>query len=83
MFRLCNFIEKRLQHKCFPVNSAKFFRTPFSLNIFGQLIKVEAVTKLKINFERNGIMNWLCKHLSLTLIVVSTISESKDIVGES
>ena len=24
----CNFIEKRLQHRCFPVNIAKFLRTP-------------------------------------------------------
>ena len=23
-----NFIKKRLQHKCFPVNTAKFLRTP-------------------------------------------------------
>ena len=23
-----NFIKKRLQHKCFPVNLAKFLRTP-------------------------------------------------------
>ena len=25
----CNFIKKRLWHKCFPVNFAKFLRTPF------------------------------------------------------
>ena len=25
----CNFIEKRLQHRCFPVNIAKFLRTAF------------------------------------------------------
>ena len=24
-----NFIKKRLQHRCFPVNIAKFLRTPF------------------------------------------------------
>ena len=26
--KTCNFIKKRLQHKCFPVNSATFLRTP-------------------------------------------------------
>ena len=25
----CNFIKKRLWHRCFPVNFAKFLRTPF------------------------------------------------------
>ena len=25
----CNFIKNRLQHRCFPVNIAKFLRTPF------------------------------------------------------
>ena len=25
----CNFIKKRLQHRCFPVNFVKFLRTPF------------------------------------------------------
>ena len=28
----CNFIKKRLQHRCFPVNSAKFLRTPILKN---------------------------------------------------
>ena len=27
--RACNFIEKRLQHRCFPVKFAKFLRAPF------------------------------------------------------
>ena len=28
----CNFIKKRLQHKCFPMKFAKFLRTPFLQN---------------------------------------------------
>ena len=28
-FKACNFIKKRLQHKCFLVNIAKFLRTAF------------------------------------------------------
>ena len=27
--RACNFIKKRLWHRCFPVNFAKFLRIPF------------------------------------------------------
>ena len=27
--RACNFIKKRLQHRCFLAKSAKFLRTPF------------------------------------------------------
>ena len=26
----CNFIENRLQHKCFPLNIGKFLATPIS-----------------------------------------------------
>ena len=29
----CNFIKKRLQDRCFPVNTAKFLRTPILKNI--------------------------------------------------
>ena len=29
----CNFVKKRLQHKCFPMNIAKFLRTPLLKNI--------------------------------------------------
>ena len=28
-FPLCNFIKKRLQHRCIPVNTVKFLRTLF------------------------------------------------------
>ena len=34
----CNFIKKRLQHKCFPVSIAKFFKTPILMNIYKQLL---------------------------------------------
>ena len=33
--KACNFIKKRLQRKCFPVNIAKFLRTAFLQNTFG------------------------------------------------
>ena len=31
-----NFIKKRLQHRCFPVNIAKFLKAPFLKNIYLQ-----------------------------------------------
>ena len=31
----CNFIKKRLQRRCFPVNIAKFLKTTFLLNTSG------------------------------------------------
>ena len=36
--RLENLFKKRLQHRCFPVNFAKFLRTPFLQNTSGRLI---------------------------------------------
>ena len=37
--KACNFIKKRLQHRCFPVKFAKFLKAPFftavQLNAFG------------------------------------------------
>ena len=32
-FQACNFIKKRLQHSCFPVNIARFLSTPILKNI--------------------------------------------------
>ena len=31
-------LKKRLRHRCFPVNFAKFLRTPFSQNTSGRLL---------------------------------------------
>ena len=34
----CSFLKKKLWHSCFPVNFAKFFKTPFKQNISGRLL---------------------------------------------
>ena len=34
----CSFIKKRLQHRSFPMNIAKFLKTTFSQNTSGQLL---------------------------------------------
>ena len=36
--KACNFIKKRLQHKRFPVNNARFLRTPILKNIWERLL---------------------------------------------
>ena len=33
--KACNFIERRLQHRCFPVHIAKFLRKPILKNVSG------------------------------------------------
>ena len=38
----CNFIEKRLERRCFPVNISKFFRTPIMKNISEWLLLADA-----------------------------------------
>ena len=40
----CNFIKKRLWHRCFPVNFVKFLRPPFLQNTSRQLLL--ALTRL-------------------------------------
>ena len=37
-FQACNFIKKRLQHRCFSVNIEKVLRTPISKNICERLL---------------------------------------------
>ena len=37
--QFCNFIQRRLQPKCFPVNIAKFLRTPVLKNICERLFE--------------------------------------------
>ena len=37
-FQACNFIKKRLQHWCFPVNIAKILRTAILKNICERLL---------------------------------------------
>ena len=34
----CNIIKNRLQHRCFPVNIAKFLRAPILTDIYKQLL---------------------------------------------
>ena len=54
-FQSCNFIKKRFQHRCFPVNIAKFFRAPVLKNIWERLFKRFPTWIKKHNKQR---MKW-------------------------
>ena len=47
----CNFIEKLLRHRCFPLNFVKIWRTCFLQNTLGLLFLYIAVEKLWFWFE--------------------------------
>ena len=40
----CNFIKKRLQHRCFPVKLGKFLRTPFLTEYLRWLLLILVIT---------------------------------------
>ena len=42
----CNFVKKRLQHRCFPVKFAKFLITFISKNICERLLLIEITNQM-------------------------------------
>ena len=65
--KACSFIKKRLQHRCFPVNFAKFLRTPILKNICKQLSFVRKIfmtryrEKGQFNPFRVNVLNYFKK----------------------
>ena len=55
--RTANLLKKRLQHKCFPVNFAKFLRKRFLQNIFGRMLLIRGMQQKskKKNPNNNGV----------------------------
>ena len=47
LFWVCNFIKKKLQHRCFPVNFVKFLRIPF----FTEHLRWLILSFMRCNFE--------------------------------
>ena len=48
--RPATLLKKRLWHRCFPVNSAKFLRTPFLQDTIGQLfLELKASFNIRIS----------------------------------
>ena len=51
----CNIIKKRLQHRCFPVNIAKFLRTAFSTEqLRWLLVEVRKVKTAQLNIPNKS-----------------------------
>ena len=55
----CNFIKKRIQGRCFPVNFAKFLKAPIFTKHLRWLLLYFA--KLKLNLEKSYILGKLMK----------------------
>ena len=64
--KACNFIKKRLWHRCFPGNFAKFSRTPFLQNTSGRLLlpfDIE-LKETSQEIQRNRSPSYICiKHV--------------------
>ena len=74
--RLCQSLffnkKKRLWHRCFPVNLAKFLRTPFLQNTSVRLLLNKVWTFQNFQKKHNS---WRFLHLKKTLVV--TFSETR------
>ena len=56
-FKTCNFLKKRLQHRCFPVNITKFLRTFILMKICEQLLLPSLL--LTVNISSKGLVSAL------------------------
>ena len=63
--KACNFIKKRLQQKCFPVNIAKFLRTPILKNICEWLL-----LNYFSPFQTSQSIHLYCKSIDLGMIQI-------------
>ena len=78
MKRTATLLKKRLWYRCFPVNFAKFLRTPFLQNTSGRLLlTLITITKFikkprnwRVHFTANAIkkINWLTKFKVLSTL---------------
>ena len=60
VLKTCNFIKKRLQHRCFPVKFAKFLRTPFFFTKHFRWLLLNSCTDVAqlLNWDY---AHWVCK----------------------
>ena len=52
-----NFITKRLEHRCFPVNIAKFLKTPILKDIFERLLLNSVIQSGRNNRKNRDVSN--------------------------
>ena len=70
--KACSFIKKRLWHRCFPVNFAKFLRTPFLQNTSGRLLLFR-VNRVSDYYAKSFYINVLLWIIVLWMLVPSKI----------
>ena len=73
--KTCNFILKRLLHKCFPLNIAKFLRTPILKKICGWL--------LLANLEKNVLFFTNITRIKGVFRILSNICYDMELFYES
>ena len=74
--RPATLLKKRLWRRCFPVNFAKFLRTPFQQNTSGRLFLLNFITFLKyasVTYARNTV-TFAVKYLIFLTILVKCFS---------
>ena len=59
----CNFVKKRHQHRCFPVNITKFLRTPILKDICQRLL-LKGINSNCVKIKQNLVNNVKLVHLS-------------------
>ena len=69
-FKPCNFIKKRLWYRCFPVNFAKFLKTPILMNIFERIIVGYEAMKQYIHINILMMISFLRDHVLFNVVVV-------------
>ena len=65
-FRPATLLKKRLWHTCFPVNSAKFLRTPFFTEHLRWLLRIIASINIYISMD---IIYWQHGYLYINYII--------------
>ena len=68
ILKACNFIKKRLQHRCFPVQFAKFLRTPYFIEHIRLLLLLYILTKHSVSLFFYSLL--FCFVLKGTLIQI-------------
>ena len=66
----CNFIKKRLWYRCFPVNFAKFLKTPILMNIFERIIVGYEAMKQYVHINILMMISFLRDHVLFNVVVV-------------
>ena len=74
----CNFIKKRLWHRCFPIKFAKFLRKPFLQNTSGRLLlfRVNRVSDYYAKSIYIKVFPWIIVLWMLVPSKILTISEN-------